>query len=377
MRIAIVADPRVPIPPKQYGGTEQVIYYLIKGLIEAGHEPILIGTADSTVDCEIVPIIETALGFPKQASQITAHERLIQKANRRIDQQLRKLAPTVDIIHSHGYDLKRFSDFPNLTTVHSKIGLTDLPYYKRRQNLYYASISHNQQETLPALKYMGVVYNGEDPSDFPIVSDPQDYVCFLGRFDRDKNPHLAIELALSYGIKIKLAGKIDHLGEGYFEQEVQKYFKHPLVEYLGELGFEEKVRLLSRAKCNLHPTGFREPFGLTVLEAAYCGTPTLAVSRGSMPELIEANRTGVLVEDFDEGYHRLKDCFEMDRAYVASRSRALFNYQNMTKQYVEVYERVMEAVRFENSSKPNLPLFLQPLQHLGALWHRPRPKKSS
>ncbi len=101
MRIAIVAGPHVAIPPKQYGGTEQVIYYLIKGLIAAGHEPILIGTADSTVDCEIIPVVETALSFPKQSKQIAAHEKVVQKVNRCIDQQLRKLAPSVDIIHSH------------------------------------------------------------------------------------------------------------------------------------------------------------------------------------------------------------------------------------------------------------------------------------
>jgi glycosyltransferase involved in cell wall biosynthesis len=365
MRVAVVAGPHVPIPPKQYGGTEQVIYYLIKGLIEAGHEPVLIGTGDSTVDCEII----------KRKTEVAAHERLVQKVNRRIDREIRKIAPYVDIIHSHGYDLKRFSSYPNLTTLHCKMGLSDIPYYKKRSNLNYASISRNQQDLMPSLRYMGVVYNGEDPADFPIVTEPDNYVCFLGRFDRDKNPHLAIELAISQGIKIKLAGKIDHLGEGYFEEEVQKYFNHPLVEYLGELGFEDKVELLSHAKCNLHPTGFREPFGLTVLEAAYCGTPTLAVARGSMPELIEAGRTGVLVEDFVEGYHHLQDCFDMDRSYVASRSRALFNYQTMTKQYVEAYQRVIEVTRLEQPAKPTLPsLLLHPLSRLSGLWQGPRTK---
>src|SRR6185312_17322355 len=114
-----------------------------------------------------------------------------------------------------------------------------------------------------------------------------------------------IELALSLGIKIKLAGKIDIKSEGYFENEVEPYLKHPNVEYVGELGFDDKVKLISNAKCNLHPTNFREPFGLTVLESAYCGTPTLAVARGSMPELIEPGRTGMLVEDFAEGRHAI------------------------------------------------------------------------
>jgi glycosyltransferase involved in cell wall biosynthesis len=146
------------------------------------------------------------------------------------------------------------------------------------------------------------------------------------------------------GIKIKLAGKIDYHGEGYFKQEVKKYFKHPLVEYLGELNFEQKIKLLSNASCNLHPTNFRESFGLTVLETAYCGTPTLATTRGSMPELIESGRTGALVEDFIEGREYIQQCFEMDRVYIATRARQLFNYQTMTQGYVEAYKEIIASM---------------------------------
>jgi glycosyltransferase involved in cell wall biosynthesis len=195
------------------------------------------------------------------------------------------------------------------------------------------------------------VYNGEDPSQFPIVSEPEDYLCFLGRFDRDKSPHIAIQMALSLGMKIKLAGKIDVKSEGYFEEEIQPYLKDRLVDYLGELGFDEKVELLAHAKCNLHPTNFREPFGLTVIEAAYCGTPTLAIARGAMPELIEDGRTGLLVEDFIEGYNHIEKCFEMDRQYIASRARQLFNYKTMSEQYIETYRKVIEMVGQEEKTE--------------------------
>lgn len=344
MRIAIVAGPFVPIPPRQYGGIEQVIYYLVKGLKEAGHEPILLASGDSTVDCKLLPITETALYFPRSKKDLPAHKLLVRKAERKTKRLLKELLPDIDIIHSHGFDLSDFRDFPNITTLHNKVELKDLSYLMKRKDLFYASISKNQQAVCPILRYVGAVYNGEDPEDFPLVAEPEDYVCFLGRMDRDKNPHLAIELALSLNMKIKLAGKIDHEGEEYFETEIKKYLQHPLVEYLGELGFEDKVKLISNARCNLHPTNFREPFGLTVLEAAYCGTPTLAIARGSMPELIEQGRTGILVEDFVEGRHMVQECFKMNREYVASRARQLFNYQTMTRQYLEAYQKVIKAV---------------------------------
>jgi glycosyltransferase involved in cell wall biosynthesis len=354
MRVAIVAGPFVPIPPNKYGGIEQVIHYEIKGLQEAGHEPILLGTGDSSVDCELIPIVDKAIFFPHTKQARREHQKLAQKADRTTSRKLRELLPTIDVIHSHGFDLSAFADFPNVTTLHNKILFEDLGYFLKRRQLNYVSISDSQQAVLPELKYAGTVYDGEDPEEFPIVSRPENYVCFLGRFDRDKSPHLAIQLAISLGVKIKLAGKIDHDSEGYFEEEVAKYFDHPLVEYLGELDFPAKIELLSKAKCNLHPTNFREPFGLTVLEAAYCGTPTMAVARGSMPELIEPGRTGLLVEDFLEGRSLIEECYKMDRDYIAMRARQLFNYHAMAEQYVEIFQRIIAATPYKSHVSPSI-----------------------
>ena len=343
MRIAIIAAPHYPVPPARYGGTERVIANLVRGLSEVGHEPVLFASGDSTVECELVPTCDAAIGFATHRHDLPAHEALRNEIERRTSAELRRHLGGIDLIHSHGFDLIDFQDFPNLTTLHGAIGLNELAYYMERKSLYYVSISQNQQGACPDLRYVGVAYNGEDPEPFPIVEEPGDYVCFLGRLDHEKSPHLAVELAINLGIPIKLAGKVDFQGERYFEEEIRPYLDHPLVEFLGELGFEDKLEVLANARCNLHPTGFREPFGLTVLEAAFCGTPTLAIARGSMPELIEVGRTGMLVEDFVEGYHQIEQCFEMDRPYIAQRARMLFNYKAMTTQYVRAYESVLES----------------------------------
>lgn len=346
MRIAMVASPQVPVPPPKYGGSELVVANLIKGLKERGHEVILLGSGDSRIDCELIPIVDKAIYFPATKAVLPQFNKRLAQINKQTGKTLRALLPRLDIIHSHGYDMRPFQDFPNVTTIHGMIGFNSLPnnlsYYLARRDFNWVSISKNQQKAITALNYIDVAHNGEDPADFPIVEKPKDYVCFLGRFDRDKNPHQAIELAINLGTKIKIAGKIDYLAEGYFQEEVERYLKHPLVEYLGELDFKDKVKLLSGAKCNLHPTGFREPFGLTVLEAAYCGTPTLALARGSMPELIEDGHTGLLLEDFVEGYENISRCYEMDRGYIARRARRLFNYQRMSLKYLRAYRKVIK-----------------------------------
>lgn len=345
MHIAIVAGPYLPVPPKQYGGSEQVIYYLIKGLQKLGHTPILLGAGDSTVGCEIIPVVDTSFSYPLTAAEIPAHLKRVQQAQEQTARSLRAILPKIDVIHSHNFDLLPFNHFPNITTLHGRFEFGQLDYYKKHSELHYVSISDNQRNAYPNLQYVSTVYNGEDPALFPIVTEPKDYLCFLGRFDWDKSPHHAIQLALALNMKIKLAGKINFKGETYFRDKIEPYLANPLVEYLGELNFTQKIDLLSRARCNLHPTNFREPFGLTVLEAAYCGTPTLAIARGAMPELIQAGQTGMLVEDFVEGIHAIHNCFTMDRDYIAKQARARFNYKIMAQQYVAAYDTVIKAYK--------------------------------
>ena len=340
MRIAIVASPFYPIPPVRYGGAERVIYNLIKGLKELDHKPILLASGDSLVDCELIPIVEHSIGLPEVISPAYL------KAQRAVElttaRELKKLLPRIDIIHSHGFDMTALNRFPNITTLHTKITFNDFKYYEKRKKHSYVTVSKNQQKSYPALNYVGAIYNGQDIAEFPIVTKPDEYLCFLGRMDPDKNPHLAVQLAINLGMKIKIAGKIDFDGVEYFKKEIKPYLGHPLVEYLGEINSARRIELLSKAKCNLHPVNFHEPFGLTVIEAAYSGTPTLAIKRGSMSELIEDGKTGVLVEDFIEGFHKIDKCFAMDRKYIAQRSRKLFGYQKMTTDYIGVYKKVLK-----------------------------------
>ncbi len=371
MRVAIVAAPYIPVPPPKYGGTERVIAYLIKGLKERGHEPVLLAPGDSKSGCEVIPIVDKGIFFPRTRAGLPAFEQKVKEVHKNTIRKLKEILPDIDIIHSHDIDIRQFEDFPNLTTIHGPIIFKQLDYYAKRQGLYFVSISKNQQEAYPDLQWVGAVYNGEDPKEFPIIKRPEDYVCFVGRFDREKNPHLAIELALSYGIKIKLAGKIDYLGDDYFRAEVKKYFRHPLVEYFGEIDKKQTIKLLSKARLNLHPTGFREPFGLTVLEAAYCGTPTMAIARGSMPELIEEGKTGLLVEDLVEGYHQMDELFAMDREYIARRARRLFNYQIMGKQYVRAYKKVLRIFRIREREEERIRrITLRSKKELESVWAR-------
>jgi glycosyltransferase involved in cell wall biosynthesis len=55
----------------------------------------------------------------------------------------------------------------------------------------------------------------------------------------------------------------------------------------------------SNARVFLFPSKI-DSFGMTVLEASYCGVPTIAFDINSAKELIENNKSGFLVKDSQE-----------------------------------------------------------------------------
>lgn len=351
MNIAIISPAYLPIPPKKYGGTERVIFNLIKGLKELGHNPILFGPADSEVDCEIIPIIDKATGFSQNAEENVRLNVLRADALKKAFEEINKNIDRIDILHSHGIDIKEFANIPHLFTLHLELVLDDVNstrtvrYFKEREDLFYNTISYNALQSFQNLNVLGTVYNGLDPADFPFVETPEDYYAFVGRFNPDKNPHIAMQLAIEKQKHLKVAAKYEYVDDRYFQERCKPLLNNEFVEDVTEQNDQGKTNILSHAKVNLHPTNFREPFGLTIIEAAYCGTPSLAIRRGSMAELIEDKKTGRLVEDFTEGYFAVDECESFDRKYISDRARRMFNYKIMAKQYEKLYENIIKIYK--------------------------------
>jgi glycosyltransferase involved in cell wall biosynthesis len=194
--------------------------------------------------------------------------------------ELLQFGDVIDIVHAHSLDIPGvlystglFADFPipNVTTLHSSIELRDYAYFRGCTNRIVAC-SANQWKACPAPNVMGAIHHGLDPSLYPFVAEPENYLCFVGRLDPVKQPDQAIELAIQCNMKIKVAGNIPSSdAKRYYASRIAPRLHHRLVEFVGEVGFDEKVALIANARCNLHPTGFREPFGLSVIEAGFSG----------------------------------------------------------------------------------------------------------
>ena len=55
MRIALTADPELPVPPKHYGGIERIVDMLARGLESRGHQVTLFAHPASASAGRLVP----------------------------------------------------------------------------------------------------------------------------------------------------------------------------------------------------------------------------------------------------------------------------------------------------------------------------------
>jgi len=114
---------------------------------------------------------------------------------------------------------------------------------------------------------------------------------------REKNPVLAIRIAILAGVPIKIAVRVDRLDEESFESQVRPLLSHLLVEWIVEQDARAKNELLGPARALLMPVDWDEPFGLTFIEALACGTPVISPPRGSLPEIVRDGHDGFLRDD--------------------------------------------------------------------------------
>ncbi|MFT4834422.1 MAG: glycosyltransferase involved in cell wall biosynthesis, partial [Flavobacteriaceae bacterium] len=305
MKVAILSPISWRTPPKQYGPWEQVASTITEGLVERGHEVTLFATGDSMTQSKLESVCKTSLGEDKDLDPKVWECLHIS--------HLMEMADEFDIIHNH-FDFlpltySKLISTPMITTIHGFSSPKILAVYKKYNNsTAYISISKSDRHR--DLSYLQTIHHGINPENFPFKKQKEDYLLCFGRIHPDKGTHLAIEIAKSSGIPLKIAGLIQD--EDYFNTQIKPHVDSGEVSYAGNAGPAIRNKLLGGAKVLLHPISFEEPFGLSVVEAMMSGTPVIAFSRGSMPELIINGKTGYLVTDVNSAVIAVKKLSDID-----------------------------------------------------------------
>jgi len=339
MKIAQVAPLYERVPPMSYGGTERIVSYLTEELIRQGHEVTLFASGDSLTKARLVAACERALRLCPDYLDCMPHNFL------QLEQVFQRAA-SFDIIHFHidflHFPFSRRMDIAHVTTLHGRLDIPDLvSLYHEFTDMPVISISNAQRTPLSWINWQGTVYHGLPLDLYELKADRGSYLAFLGRISPEKRVDRAIEIAKAVNMKIKIAAKIDEVDRDYVEREIRHLLDHPLVEFVGEIGDEEKSEFLGNAYALLFPIDWCEPFGLVMIEAMACGTPVVAYRQGSVPEVIDNGVTGFVVESIEEAIRALKQIDHLDRKRCREIFEERFSVERMTRDYIKIYEKLI------------------------------------
>ena len=346
MRIAQIATVECPVRQKHAGSIEELVWLLTHELTRLGHEVTVFAAPGSETDGELVAGPFETAGVPDdwQVCEWINLCRAIEQSGR------------FDVVHSHAYlwgmPLERLARAPMVHTLHTWPHKVDAQLWSLVPDACVTAISHAQWRAYPQLHPVAVIPHGVDSSQFTFRSQPQDYLCYLGRFTWGKDPCAAIAVAQALGMRLLLAGPEDE----YYREHVAPLVDGKRVQYIGWVGGGDRDQLLGNARALLCPIRDPEPFGLVLVEAMLCGTPVAAMRLGAVPEVVDEGITGYSALSTEDYAEAVQKALALDRRRVRDRAAERFSAERMARQYAQVYRQLATAIpgrpHFLNRRRP-------------------------
>jgi glycosyltransferase involved in cell wall biosynthesis len=147
-------------------------------------------------------------------------------------------------------------------------------------------------------------------------------------------------LAHAAGLPLRIAAKIEE--NSYFRERIWPHVDGDRIQFIGELGEGDKIDFLGKAAALLFPIEWPEPFGLVMIEAMACGTPSIAFRRGSVPEIIEQGVSGFVVDNENEALAAIARLPDLDRNRVRAVFERRFTARRMAEDYAKVYAKLAQ-----------------------------------
>ena len=343
MRILLLMDPFIRVPPDHYGGIERVVADLAGGLSRAGHDVTLWAAPGSRVDGRVEPFGREGewTRWSNLRNTLTLGARFLARARR------------FDVVHNFGRlaylapILPR--DLPKVQTYMRTVNPANMATARRlgARRLHYTAVSAAIRDTgRPGGGDWSVIYNCAVPERYPFAgdTDPRSApLVFLGRLDRCKGAHHAITVAERLGRTLIIAGNISPLRARAGVLRARDRAAHRRRDSSATSGRSndgEKQALLGGAAAMLMPIEWEEPFPVVLPEAMLCGTPLIAFRRGGVPEGIDHGRTGFLCDTVEEMTALVGRLGEIDRRTVRLEAERRFSDRAIVAAYEALYREV-------------------------------------
>jgi glycosyltransferase involved in cell wall biosynthesis len=337
MRVALVAPPFITVPPQKYGGTELFIADLAIGLQQERIDVTVYTNGESTIDCP------TRWFYDRAEWPLSGEVEASVKGLNHAAWAMKEAAGSSDIIHLNNapaLTVARFVDVPLVFTLHHAHEPALAEFYEFFPRVSYVTISRFQQRTL-RMPRMRAIHHGIDLSRYRLQERKRPYLAFLGRVAPPKGTHVAIEIAKQAGIPLKIAGEIQPCNQDYWDTVIKPQVDGRFIEYVGEVGAEEKNELLGNSVAMLFPIQWDEPFGLVMIEAMACGTPVLAMPGGSVKEVVLEGVGGHVRRTAAELARCARD-LAIDANTVRAYVEKNFSAERMARDYIQLYEELAQ-----------------------------------
>jgi len=405
LKIVQIAPLAIEVSPNlKYAGTERIVFYLNQIYHQLGSESYVAGPGNSDLG-GFGKLIET---WPQNIWPKKGDKREIIESPKANSAHFKKclelmLSEKYDIFHDHlgdsivaskNYELNADRiKVPVVTTLHGDTIYnhereTFLNFKRKNYPIYLVALSQSQKrifEEKVGVPIDEVVYNGIPLDKFVFSNKKSNYLLWLGRLCSQKGTDLAVRIAKKSRMPLILAGEVHSDDKDFFDANIKSHIirnvegksfeeqEEKRNEYLSRLSKGEeiisdgevfffgpvddvqKAVLFSNASALLMPNRFNEPFGLVMVEAMASGTPVVAVLRGSIPEVVEDNKTGFLVTPdenlelkkseekiVEEMSEKIREVGNLNSIDCRERVEKNFSLESMGKDYISFYRRLLK-----------------------------------
>lgn len=381
-RVLDVSTPWLATPPSGYGGIERVVDVRVEGLRALGIEVDVVGVFGSKVGAS-----SFHASFEEEQYSLISHPyeaQCVQAAHFTKVQQIFTRGD-YDIVQEDVGGLWGFRDVANSLHGAPVVGTIHGP-------LYPPDLWRTVLPSLPSLRVVGisksqlrehrnwlgthlarpaVIHNAIRLEDYPFAGDQKgEYLLVMARITPDKGIREAIDLGRLSGRQLVIAGNVAGLdspeeiweetqkGEKsqhwpepdwqYWLNEVAPFVAPPGetgdVTFVGSVGGQAKLDLLSGAAALVNLIQWEEPFGLVVIEAGAMGTPVLANNRGAMSEIIVDGQNGILARRDSDIKTLLDEACRIPPSKCRDYVEQNFSPLVMAEEYLKAYEYTAEQV---------------------------------
>jgi glycosyltransferase involved in cell wall biosynthesis len=383
VKILMDAGPWLAVPPRGYGGLENVVATLTSALRGRGHEIVLATVGESTEPADgrvcrfpVGQFERLAAPYSDVTGVAHAHEDVVVGEIRRhaaagapfdlVHTHLEVVGPAVlgllgreapPVLQTLHWDLQRNADF--------------YASFDGRGRVFFAGVSDSQVAQAPAALRCQIL--GAVPLSVPIPQtaplpreERAEFVLVLSRLCEVKGTDVALRACRAAGLPLVLAGPVggrpdrraleaalndpaspvrNYPDVRWFADHVAPLLVDGRARWIGSTSGAEKADLLRRARAVLFPIRWAEPGGTAVCEALAAGTPVVAMARGCLPSLVDPGVTGFLADDetgFTEALGRLD---ELDPEACAQAAGRRFSPAVMAEGYEHLYAQVLRRTR--------------------------------